>query len=464
MSIHTKEEIFPHLDDEIFGTTFLPRPLPKYKFPQQETHPDAAYQLVHDELLLDGNSRQNLATFCQTWVEPEIQKLMDECLGKNLVDRDEYPQTAELESRCVHMLSDLWNSPDAANSRGSSTSGSSEAAMLGGLAMKARWRKKRREAGKPVGRPNLICGLVHSCWPMFARYFDVELRQIPCEGKRLLMSAPEVIKRCDENTIGVVPTMGVTYTLQYEPVQSVARALDDLEEETGLDIPMHIDAASGGFIAPFIHPSVVWDFRIPRVRSINASGHKFGLAPLGCGWIVWRGARDLPEELIFKVKYLGGGMRVFALNFSRPAGPVAAQYYNFVRLGRDGYARITQGCADVAAWFADRVRDLEIFDVIHDGRNGIPGCTWTIPRGDDLGFTLYDLANQLRLKGWQVPAYPLPANREDVVIQRVLMRLGVSRDLAGVLIDDLRKSIAQLQKNPPAQSVSRTSAGGYNHS
>jgi glutamate decarboxylase len=463
MAIHSKEEILPNLEDQVFGTSFLPHPLPKYKFPKQETDPNAAYQLVHDQLLLDGNARQNLATFCQTWMEPEIQKLMDECLGKNLVDRDEYPQTAELESRCVHMLSDLWNSPDVASSRGCSTTGSSEAAMLGGLAMKARWRKKRQAAGKPVSRPNLVCGLAHHCWPVFARYFDVELRQIPCEGRRFLMSPDEVIKRCDENTIGAVPTLGATYTLQYEPVKEVALVLDDLEEEHGLDIPIHVDAASGGFIAPFIHPSTTWDFRIARVKSINASGHKFGLAPLGCGWIIWREAADLPEELIFNVKYLGGNMRSFALNFSRPAGQVAAQYYNFVRLGREGYTRITRGCSEVAVWFGDQMRKLGPFDLIHDGTIGIPGCTWTIKPGEDPGFTLYDLANQLRVEGWQVPAYPMPPNRGDLVVQRMLARLGVSRDLAGSLMEDLRSAIKHLHKNPPSKSLTRTTAGGYNH-
>jgi len=462
MAIYSKEEV-SDLDDQVFGTSFLPHPLPKYKFPMQETSPNAAYQLVHDELLLDGNSRQNLATFCQTWMEPEVQQLMSECLGKNLIDKDEYPQTSELESRCVNMLSDLWNSPDAANSRGCSTTGSSEAAMLGGLALKARWRRKRLKAGKSAAKPNLICGLVHSCWPMFSRYFDVELRQIPCEGQRLMMSAEEVIKRCDENTIGVVPTLGTTYTLQYEPVQAVAVALDDLEEERGLAIPMHVDAASGGFIAPFVHPSVIWDFRLPRVKSINASGHKFGLAPLGCGWIVWRGAQDLPEELVFNVKVLGGNMRVFALNFSRSAGQVVAQYYNFVRLGREGYAKITQGCADVARWFGEQINKMEMFELLHDGKTGIPGCAWTLARGEDPGFTLYDLSNQLRIKGWQVPTYPMPPNRGDLLIQRVLMRLGVSRDLAGLLLNDLQRAVKELENNPPLRSLTRTSAGGYNH-
>jgi glutamate decarboxylase len=464
VAIHAKEEVFSNLDDQLFGGNFLVHPLPKYRFPIQETNPTAAYQLVHDELLLDGNSRQNLATFCQTWVEPEVRKLMDECIDKNLIDKDEYPQLAEIESRCVHMLADLWNSPDAANTQGCSTTGSSEAAMLCGLAMRARWRKRRRDEGLSMARPNLVCGPVQACWPRFARYFDVELRQIPCQGQRLLMSPEEVIKRCDENTIGVVPTLGVTYTLQYEPVQAVAVALDDLEEERGLDIPIHVDAASGGFIAPFLHPSLQWDFRLPRVRSINASGHKFGMAPLGCGWAIWRSARDLPDELVFRVKYLGGDMRTVALNFSRPGGPIAAQYYNFVRLGREGYTKINQNCAEVGMWLAAQVKTLQIFELIYDGRGGVPGCTWTIRRGVDPGFTLYDLADRLRVKGWQVPAYPMPADRGDLVVQRVLMRLGVSRDLAGLLLEDMQKALKHLKKNPPSKSLTRQSAGGYHHS
>lgn len=463
MAVFSKEEVSSNLEDQVFGSSFLPHPLPRYKFPKEETDPTAAYQLVHDELLLDGNSRQNLATFCQTWVEPEVRKLMDECIDKNMIDKDEYPQTAEIESRCVRMLADLWNSPDAANAQGCSTTGSSEAAMLGGLALKRRWRKKRESAGKPATQPNLICGPVQICWHKFARYFDVELRQIPCEGQRLRMSPDEVLRRCDENTIGVVPTLGITHTLQYEPIQEVALALDDLEEERGLDIPIHVDAASGGFIAPFIHPSVVWDFRLPRVKSINASGHKYGLAPLGCGWAIWREREDLPEELIFRVKYLGGSMPTFALNFSRPGGQIVAQYYNFVRLGREGYSKITQGCADVGAWFADQLKGEGIFDLIYDGRGGVPGCTWTLKRGVERGFTLYDLADRLRVKGWQVPAYPMPANRSDLVVQRVLARLGVSRDLAGLLLDDLRNAIKHFKKNPSAKSLTRQSAGGYHH-
>ncbi len=458
-----RKETRPKTTSELPGSSFHAKPVPKFKFPNDGIERAAAYQLVHDELLLDGNSRQNLATFCQTWVEPEVSQLMHECLDKNMIDKDEYPQMAELESRCIHMLADLWNSPDAANTLGCSTTGSSEAAMLGGLALKRNWQIKRRNGGKPAGKPNLICGTVHVCWPKFARYFDVELRQIPCERNRLIMSPEEVIKRCDENTIGVVPTLGVTYTLQYEPVQAVAEALDDLEEETGLDIPMHVDAASGGFLAPFIHPALVWDFRIARVKSINASGHKFGLAPLGCGWVVFREARQLPTDLVFRVKVLGGSMPTYALNFSRPGGQIAAQYYNFIRLGREGYAKIAHGCEDVGAWIGEQVAELGPFELIHDGRGGIPGCCWKIKEDEEANFTLYDLADRLRVRGWQVPAYPMPANRGDLVVQRVLARLGVSRDLAGLLLADLQRAIEHFKKHPSPKDLTGKLAGGYHH-
>ena len=448
---------------EPFFPRFFQNPCPSIVFPNRNV-PAVAYQLVHDELLLDGNSRQNLATFCQTWVEPEVRRLMDESLDKNLVDKDEYPQMAELESRCVRMLADLWNSPNYATTRGCSTSGSSEAAMLSGLALKWRWRKKRRQAGKPAGTPNLICGSVQTCWQKFAYYFDVELRQIPCEGSRLLMSPQEVLKRCDENTIGVVPTLGVVFTLQYDPVEAIAAALDDLQEERGLDVPMHIDAASGGFVAPFIHPDLIWDFRIRRVKSINASGHKFGLAPLGCGWAVWREAKDLPDELIFGVKYLGGHKPTFALNFSRPGGQIAAQYYNFIRLGREGYTRITQSCAEVGAWVSDQVAQIGPFEIVYDGRGGVPGCTWKIRNVAQTTFTLYDLADRLRTRGWQVPAYPLPVRCGHVIVQLVVARLGLSLDLAALLVEDIKRAIQQLVENPSLNSLTRQHAEGFNHS
>jgi len=413
MALHEKDTVRANLLDDLFASSDLSVRMPKYKFPEDEHNPRHVRQLVHDELMLDGNSRQNLATFCSTWIEPEVYQLMDECIDKNMIDKDEYPQTAEIESRCVHMLTDLWNSPDSANPMGCSTTGSSEAAMLGGLAMKWRWREKMRARGKPTDKPNMVCGPVQICWHKFARYWDVERREIPMEGDRLIMTAEEVIKRCDENTIGVVPTLGVTFTCQYEPVKEIADALDRLQRDTGLDIPIHVDGASGGFLAPFVDPDLEWDFRLPRVKSINASGHKFGLAPLGVGWVVWRDKEDLPNDLIFWVNYLGGNMPTFALNFSRPGGQIVAQYYNFLRLGREGYRKIQQACYDTAAYLADEIGKMGPFRVIYDGRGGIPALCWSLGNGVNPGFTLYDLADRLRSRGWQVPAYSMPANRRD---------------------------------------------------
>lgn len=452
--------------DDIYASLNLSQSLPKTKIPQKENNPRNVFNAVRDELMLDGNSRQNLATFCQTWVDDEIRDLMDLSIDKNMIDKDEYPQTAEIENRCVHMLADLWSSPDALNTLGCSTIGSSEGAMLGGLALKWQWRKKRIAQGKPTDKPNLICGPVQICWHKFARYFDVELREIPLEGDRLMMSPEEVIKRVDENTIGVVPTLGVTFTCTYEPVKAVHDALDKLQKETGLDIPIHVDGASGGFLAPFCAPDIEWDFRLPRVKSINASGHKFGLAPLGAGWVVWREAKDLPEELIFNVNYLGGNMPTFALNFSRPGGQIIAQYYNFLRLGREGYTKIHNACYSTAQYLAREIEKLGPFEMIFSGdcKEGIPALAWKLKKDAKVTYSLYDIADKLRSRGWQVPAYSMPANREDLVIQRILVRHGVSLDLASLLIDDFKRTLEYFDKHPVSNPLSAEDGSGFNHS
>lgn len=449
MALHDKNSIRGKIEDDVYASVNLSVSVPKYRFPKHEQDPRHAYSVVHDELMLDGNSRQNLATFCQTWMEPEVHKLMDECLDKNIVDKDEYPQTAEIEARCVHMLGDLWNSPEEANTIGCSTTGSSEAAMLGGLAMLRRWQAKCKKQGKLAERPNLITGPVQICWHKFARYWNIELREVPMEGDRLILTPDEVLKRCDENTIGVVPTLGVTFTCQYEPVEAIAKALDEYEDAVGHDIPIHVDAASGGFLAPFCAPEVKWDFRLPRVKSINTSGHKFGLAPLGVGWVIWRESADLPEDLIFWVNYLGGNMRDIALNFSRPGGQVVCQYYNFLRLGKEGYRKIQSACYETASYLADEIGKLGPFEVIFDGsaHAGIPAICWKLTEDQEHGFTLYDVADRLRARGWQVPAYSLPANREDLAIQRILVRHGVSRDLATLLLEDMQRAIEYCQRH-----------------
>ncbi len=462
MPLHTRTS---GLNDEVFASADANAPLPKRTFPDAERSPRETHQLIRDELLLDGNARQNLATFCQTWEEPEVHALMDECIDKNMIDKDEYPQTARIEERCVHMLADLWNSPIATDTIGCSTTGSSEAAMLGGMAMKWRWRARQKAAGKPTDKPNMVCGPVQICWEKFARYWDVELRQIPMAQDRLIMSPEEVLKRCDENTIGVVPTLGVTFTGDFEPVDAVARALDDLQARTGLDIPIHVDAASGGFLAPFCAPDLLWDFRLPRVKSINSSGHKFGLAPLGAGWIVWREKSDLPEDLVFNVNYLGGNMPTFALNFSRPGGQIVAQYYNFLRLGREGYRKIHQSCYETAQFFAEELPKIGPFEVIYGGdpTAGIPCVSWKLKEGAQAGCSLYDLADRLRVRGWQVPAYSMPPDREDLVVQRILVRNGVSRDLITLLLEDFRSALTYFQSHPATIPLTAEEGTGYHH-
>ncbi|NNH75596.1 glutamate decarboxylase [Nocardia uniformis] len=446
--------------DDIFAMPGLSRTAPKGGFPASEMFPQVAYEIVHDELMLDGVSRMNLATFCTTWLDDQARRLMNESLDKNIVDKDEYPQTAEIERRCVRMVADLWHSPDASRTLGTSTTGSSEAAMLGGLAAKFRWRKRGG-----TGIPNFVCGPVQVCWEKFARYFDVEIRQIPLRGDRLTMHPDDIATHVDENTIMVVPTFGQTFTGLFEDVAGISEALDDIQAKTGLDIPMHVDAASGGFLAPFCAPDLVWDFRLPRVKSINASGHKTGLAPLGAGWAIWREAADLPEEVIFNVDYLGGNMATFNLNFSRPGSQTITQYYDFIRLGRTGYTRVQEQIYHVAQHLAAGLTATGYFEMIHDGnpQRGITAVSWKLTDSDP-GFNLYDLSDRLRTRGWLIAAYPLPADREDEPIMRAVLRHGFSIDIIDLLLADMERSIEQLRKNPRSKPLTREEAGGFTHS
>jgi glutamate decarboxylase len=355
-----------------------PLEIPRLRLPDDEIDAETAYQVVHDELMLDGNARLNLATFVTTWMEPQARTLMAECFDKNMIDKDEYPRTAELEMRCVHILADLWHSPASPNPVGCSTTGSSEACMLAGLAMKRRWQ----HAGG-TSRPNIVMGInVQVCWDKFANYWEVEPRLVPMEGDRLHLTAEEVVKYCDANTIGVVAILGSTFDGSYEPVADICAALDGLQAEHGWDIPVHVDGASGAMIAPFCDPELVWDFRLPRVCSINTSGHKYGLVYPGVGWVVWRDAAALPDDLVFRVNYLGGEMPTFALNFSRPGAQVAAQYYTFLRLGRTGYERVQSYSREVATSVSARIAKLGPFQLrrqraagvrVHGGGGGLLG-------------------------------------------------------------------------------------------
>jgi glutamate decarboxylase len=465
MPLHERETVRQQLDDCVFVGRDLTAPVPKYRFPQDETPPKQAFQVVSDELMLDGNSRQNLATFCQTWVEPEIFALMALSIDKNMIDKDEYPQTAEIEQRCVHMLADLWHAPDSTNTVGASAIGSSEACMLAGMAAKWRWRAKRRAEGKPVDKPNMVCGPVQVVWHKFARYWDIEMREVPMSPGHYMMDPASMLERVDENTIMVVPTLGVTYTGAYEPVEAMSRALDQLQADTGLDIDIHVDGASGAFLAPFCAPDVAFDFRLPRVKSISTSGHKFGLAPLGVGWVLWRDRQELPDDLIFHVNYLGGDMPVFQINFSRPAGQIVAQYYNFIRLGFEGYKRIHDASYAVGQYLAGEIVKLGPFELLCDSNpaTGIPTVTWRIREGEDPGYTLFDLADRLRARGWQVPAYTLTGTAADIPVQRILVRLGVSQDMASLLIEDFQAAVAHFSRHPVTVPMSKEESSGFSH-
>jgi glutamate decarboxylase len=417
---------------------------PRFVLPRKPTLPETAYQVVHDESMLDGNARLNLATFVGTWMDDEARLLYAESADKNMIDKDEYPQTAVIETRCWRMLADLWGSPDSAASIGTSTIGSSEACMLGGLALKRRWQNARKAAGKPTDKPNLVMSsAVQVCWEKFCNYWDVEPRFVPISDEHKVLDGFELDKYVDENTIGVVAIMGVTYTGMYEPVEQIAAALDAIQASTGLDIPIHVDGASGAMIAPFLQPDLVWDFRLPRVASINTSGHKYGLVYPGLGWVIWRTADLLPEDLVFRVSYLGGDMPTFALNFSRPGAQVLLQYYLFLRLGFEGYRSVQASSRDVALYLSEHIGEMAPFDLWNDGSD-IPVFAWRLKESDDKHWTLYDLSDRLRMKGWLVPAYPMPADLEQITVQRIVVRNGFSRDLAGSFLEDLKTEVAFL--------------------
>jgi len=363
-----------------------------------------------------------------------------------MIDKDEYPHTAEIEMRCVNMLARLWNSHESEDAMGCSTIGSSEACMLGGMALKWKWREMMKKQNKPTDKPNLVMGAnVQICWKKFCRYWDVEPKYVPCEGDRLIIDPKMAADLCDENTIGVVAIMGSTFDGRYEPVEAIAKELDRIEKEKGLNIPIHVDAASGGFIAPFIQKDLVWDFRVKRVKSINASGHKFGLVYPGVGWVVWRSNDDLPEDLKFYVDYLGGQMPTFAINFSRPGAQICAQYYNFLRLGMDGYAKIQQACQDVAMYLSSEIAKLGPFKLVSDGSD-LPVFAWTLK--EETNFSLYDFSDKLRERGWLVPAYPMPENRRDLVVQRIVVKNGFSHDMANMLLDDMKRALEFFSSQP----------------
>lgn len=453
------------LNSSVFGAQDVALALPKESMPEHSMRAEDVYQLIDEELLLDGNARQNLATFCQTWDDPQVRRLMDLCIDKNLIDKDEYPQSAEIEQRCVRILADLWNAPKEVLATGCATIGSSEACMLAGMAALWRWRERQKAAGKAFDKPNLVCGPVQICWHKFCRYWGVEMRELPMAPNDYGLTPEKMLTQVDENTIVVMTTFGLTYTGQYEDTAALSAALDKLAKEGGPDIDLHVDAASGGFLAPFLAKELKFDFRLPRVKSISASGHKYGLAPLGCGWVLWRNPADLPKDLTFEVNYLGGSVPTIAINFSRPAGQIIAQYYDFVRLGREGYRRIHRAAYDVAAYVAEQFAALGEFEFITKGDEhaGIPSVCFAMKADFKQGFDLYELSDRLRMRGWQVPAYSLPADVEDMVVMRVMVRQGFSMDMANLFMSDVARAMDFLAGRAAGQGTRVEDTMSFKH-
>ena len=455
----------------VFGTDEEARVAPKYEMPEGMMPGEVAYQIVHDEAMLDGNSRLNLATFVTTWMDDYARKVMTENMDKNMIDKTEYPQTAEIERRCVNILAKLWNSPEKPYCTGTSTVGSSEACMLGGIAALKRWQKRRKAKGLPIDKPNFIISTcMQVVWEKFAIYWDVEMRMIPVTAEKITLDPQDVIKACDENTICVVPIQGVTITGLNDNVKEINDALDKLNTEKGWENCLHVDAATGGFIHPFIDPETIWDFRLKWVLSISTSGHKFGLVYPGVGWVVWKDKQYLPEEMNFAVNYLGANIPSISINFSRPGNQVLAQYYQFMRLGKEGYKKVQQNCLNVCLYLKEQLKKMGIFEFFSNDMPN-PLFIWKLKDDPNRKWTLYDLSDALHVEGWQVPAYTMPKAMEDVIIMRVVVRQGTGFDLADLLMEDIKRCVNQLDalKEPTNSALmwakkEPQKPRGFNHS
>lgn len=439
--------------------------IPKYELAKKSIAPQVAYRLIKDDLLDEGNARQNLCTFCQTYMDDEAVKLMAETLEKNAIDKSEYPQTTDLENRCVNILADLWNAPKDESFMGTSTVGSSEACMLGGMAMKFRWRNRAKALGMDVTsrKPNLVISSGYQvCWEKFCVYWDIEMRLVPMDEEHMSINVDKVLDYVDDYTIGVVGILGITYTGKYDDIKALDKKLEEYNKTAKLTVPMHIDAASGGMFAPFIEPELEWDFRLKNVVSISTSGHKYGLVYPGIGWVLWRDKEYLPQELVFDVSYLGGKIPTMAINFSRSASQIIGQYYNFLRYGFEGYRQIHQRTKDVAMFLASELEKTGLFQIYNNGEN-LPIVCYKLRDDVNVDWTLYDLADRLLMKGWQVPAYPLPADLQDTIIQRIVCRADLSHNLAELYLRDLKAAIEDLNNARVLNQKSKTGVQGFTH-
>lgn len=431
-------------DAALFGNRFAIEEVPTSTFPTHGMTAVDAMRLVGEDLALEGDPARNLATFVTTWMEPEAQRVIAENLHRNFIDHAEYPRTAEIEQRCIRMLADLFHAPG--ETTGARTQGSSEAIMLAGLSLKWRWRTRRAAAGLPTSSPNLVFGGdVHVVWEKFCRYFDVEPRIVPLARGKYTIGPDDVAPHVDENTIGVAAVLGTTFTGHKDDVVGIDSLLVQIRQERDLDVPLHVDAASGGFVWPFLYPGSAWDFRLEQVRSINVSGHKFGLVYPGIGWLIFRERSDLAPELVFEENYLGKTDATFTLNFSTGSAMVLAQYYNLVRYGRAGYTYIMRNMQQNARVLAEKLQAMGRFELIGTDQEQLPLVAFRL--ADANGYDEFDIAWQLAAeRGWMVPAYTLPPDAQDVTIMRALVKQTLSREHVDTLARDIEEACATLDK------------------
>jgi glutamate decarboxylase len=448
----TSEPIDTHGDR--YGNAFLLSDAPDNKLPDVGMPAVDAMRLLGEELWLDGIPSRNLATFVTTWMEPEAERVIAQNLHRNYIDHAEYPQTAEIEQRCIRMLADLYHAPG--ETTGTRTQGSSEAIMLGALSLKWKWRGRREAAGKATDRPNLVFGGdVHVVWEKFCRYFDVEPRIIPLQSHKFTIGPEDVEPHLDENTIGVAAVLGTTFTGHADDIVGINDLLVRLREQEGVDIPLHIDGASGGFVWPFLYPDSPWDFRLEQVRSINVSGHKYGLVYPGLGWLVFRERSDLPEDLVFYENYLGQRDATFTLNFSTGAAMVLAQYYNFVRYGHEGYRVIMETMQSNARALAEKVVEGADFELVGEpGAEQLPLVAFKL--AEERNFDEFDVASQLAAeRGWMVPAYTLPPNAQHVTIMRALVKQTLGHSRVSALAEDIAHAVATLSAKGGLHPIDR---------
>lgn len=434
---------------EVFGSDKMLQPSPVDKIPDGPTTPEIAYQMVKDETFAQTQPRLNLATFVTTYMDDYATKLMNDAININYIDETEYPRIAVMNAKCINIMANLWNSPEKDKWKtGALAIGSSEACMLGGVAAWLRWRKKRQAQGKPVDKPNFVISTgFQVVWEKFAQLWQIEMREVPLTLEKTVLDPEEALKMCDENTICIVPIQGVTWTGLNDDVEALDKALDAYNAKTGYDIPIHVDAASGGFILPFLYPEKKWDFRLKWVLSISVSGHKFGLVYPGLGWVVWKGKEYLPDEMSFSVNYLGANITQVGLNFSRPAAQILGQYYQFIRLGFQGYKEVQYNSLQIAKYIHAEIAKLAPF-VNYSEEVVNPLFIWYLKPeyAAKAKWTLYDLQDKLAQSGWMVPAYTLPAKLDNYVVMRVVVRQGFSRDMADMLLGDIKNAIAELEK------------------